>query len=114
MRNRLLGFLGFLGLLGIPGIFTGGFPSWIYWLPIAIQLFVMKYLYKSSAQLVRKVVQDDEETLSLFWKWWDLVLILDNGEEHSQRSFKKDGQYTHYEDVQKEWGKHIEHRRNKK
>lgn len=93
--------------------FTGGFPSWIYWLPVAVQLFVMNYLYKSSAQLVRKIVQQDEETLSLFWKWWDLVLVLDNGEEHSQRSLKQGSQYVHHEDVQQEWEEFIKVRKIK-
>lgn len=95
-------------------IFIGGFPSWIYWLPVTVQLFIMNYLYKSSTQLVRKIVQYDEGILSLFWKWWDLILVLDNGEEHSQRSLKQGGQYIYHEDVQKEWKEFIKNRKLKK
>jgi len=95
-------------------ILTGGFPSWIYWLPITVQLFIMNYLYKSSTQLVRKIVQYDERILSLFWKWWDLILVLDNGEEHSQNFLKQGGQCIHHEDVQKEWEEFIKNRKSKK
>ncbi len=99
--------------LGIMWLISGDFPHAIYWLPIFLQYKSLDYLYKNSAQLVRQRIQEDEELLCLFWKHWGITIFMKNGDEYDQRSKKIAGLFSHYEDVQKEWEKALEERKNK-
>lgn len=99
--------------LGLTWFISGNFPHPIYWLPIFLQYKVFDYLYKNSAQLVRQVIQQDQELLCLFWKHWGLTLYTKDGDEHDQRFVKKNGQTEHFDDVQEEWEAYLELRKHK-
>lgn len=88
-------------------LFSGSFPSLIYWLPILIEYKILDYIYRGSAQLIREFVIKDEKTLILFWKYFYLGIYLKNGERHLQSGVEKNGEFSFNEDVRNESKMHL-------
>lgn len=99
-----------VGLYLLIWIFSGSFPSTVFWLPILVQYLTLNKLYKGSAKIVRKVIVVNEKILCLFWKWYDLSLTTKDGVSYSQRDVLVNGEINSYKDIQEEWKEYYEYK----